>query len=232
MQLADSTPNRGRRRSPVLTTAAAVFGVALLVAACGGGGSNPGVANVSSSKTSSSSSTATGNVNSSSGGGGPSTSTGSPGPGAARSSFAIAGANRSNMLAFAGCMRSHGEPNFPDPGANGVIRGSAIDPASPQFQTASKACRKYMPNGGQPPSPAQQQQMQAQALRFSQCMRAHGVKNFPDPQFQSGGRVGIRIGGGLGSGLDPNSPIFQAAQKACQADLPGRLGRVTAASGR
>jgi hypothetical protein len=39
------------------------------------------------------------------------------------------------------------------------------------------------------------------------------VPNFPDPQFPSGsGGFGIRIGG---PGVDPNSPAFQAAQKAC-----------------
>ncbi len=86
-----------------------------------------------------------------------------------------------------------------------------------------------MPNGGAPPSPAQQAQMQAQALKFSACMRSHGVPSFPDPQF-SGGHVGIRIQGGPGTGLDPRSPIFQAAQKACSAEVPG-FGPKAAAPG-
>lgn len=55
----------------------------------------------------------------------------------------------------------------------------------------------------------------AQALEFSKCMRAHGVTNFPDPG--SGGGVQI----GPGSGLHPQSPAFQAAQKACRGKLPG-----------
>src|SRR5205809_532426 len=50
----------------------------------------------------------------------------------------------------------------------------------------------------------------------------HGVHDFPDPTF-SGGRISMRIKGGPGSDLDPNSPTFQAAQKACQSDLPGKL---------
>jgi hypothetical protein len=75
-----------------------------------------------------------------------------------------------------------------------------------------------MPNGGQPPSPAQQAKMQAQALKFSACMRSHGVPKFPDPQFSSG-RASLQIG--RANGIDPKSPIFQAAQKACQKNMPG-----------
>jgi hypothetical protein len=125
---------------------------------------------------------------------------------------------------FASCMRSHGEPNFPDPNAQGVLSissSSGIDPSSPQFQSAQHACSKYLPNGGQPPSPAQQAKMQAQALKFSACMRGHGVPNFPDPEFGNG-KVAIRIG--ASSGIDPQSPQFQAAQKACQGELPGKAG--------
>ncbi|MGP0033011.1 MAG: hypothetical protein ACLP4R_00290 [Solirubrobacteraceae bacterium] len=52
-----------------------------------------------------------------------------------------------------------------------------------------------------------------QALQFSQCMRAHGVTNFPDPT----GR-GIQIT--PGSGINPQSPAFQTAQKTCDRYLP------------
>jgi hypothetical protein len=73
------------------------------------------------------------------------------------------------------------------------------------------ACRSKLPNGGQPPklSASQKQAM----LRFSQCMRAHGVTNFPDPTFGAAGRPDLKIGQSLG--LDPNSPTFQSAQKQC-----------------
>jgi hypothetical protein len=55
------------------------------------------------------------------------------------------------------------------------------------------------------------------AIAYSKCMRSHGVKNFPDPG--SGSTNGaIRIS--QGSGLDPNSPTFQAAQNVCQSLLP------------
>ena len=54
-----------------------------------------------------------------------------------------------------------------------------------------------------------------QMLKFSGCMRANGVPNFPDPS--AGG--GIQIS--PGSGLNPQSPAFQAAQKTCAKLLPG-----------
>ena len=58
----------------------------------------------------------------------------------------------SQALRFAGCMRSHGLPTFPDPTVNsqGVsIRGPAgVGPGSPVFQSAQQACRKFMPGGG------------------------------------------------------------------------------------
>jgi hypothetical protein len=128
------------------------------------------------------------------------------------------------ILKFAQCMRAHGVHNFPDPtqtgnGASLSVSGSAdngLDPNSPQFQSAQQACQSLLPQGG-PGGPASPQERQ-QALAFSQCMRSHGVPNFPDPQF-NGNRVGIRISPGMG--LDPSSPTFQQAQQACQSKMPG-----------
>jgi hypothetical protein len=51
-------------------------------------------------------------------------------------------------------------------------------------------------------------------IKFADCMRAHGVSDFPDPS--SGG--GIQLSG---SGINPQSPAFQSAQSACQKLLPG-----------
>jgi hypothetical protein len=53
------------------------------------------------------------------------------------------------------------------------------------------------------------------ALEISRCMRAHGVSNFPDPDSNGG----INIGG---TGLNPQAPAFQAAQRACQKYFPNR----------
>jgi len=136
--------------------------------------------------------------------------------------------NAKNAVKFAAYMRSRGVPKFPDPNSQGAIQvssGMGIDPNSRAFQTAQQACQKELPGGGQP-SPQQAAKAQQQMLKFSACMRAHGLPDFPDPTV-SGGRVGLRITGGPGSDLDPNSPTFQAAQKACQSDMPGKLGAST-----
>ena len=55
------------------------------------------------------------------------------------------------------------------------------------------------------------------SLAFSACMRSHGVHNFPDP---SAGSNGQQVTIQQGSGIDPNSPAFQAAQRSCQSLLP------------
>ncbi len=52
----------------------------------------------------------------------------------------------------------------------------------------------------------------AQAEAYSQCMRSHGVPNFPDPVLTPSGGYGYRT-----SGIDPNSTAFQGALQACKA---------------
>jgi hypothetical protein len=54
------------------------------------------------------------------------------------------------------------------------------------------------------------------ALRFAQCMRSHGVSNFPDPS--SGGGLYITPS----SGLNPQSPAFQSARQSCKSLLPDK----------
>jgi hypothetical protein len=117
---------------------------------------------------------------------------------------------------FTACMRSHGVPNYPDPNAQGVITidsSMGIDPSSPLFQKAHADCQKLLP-AGKAPSPAQQQQQEKRALAFAACMRSHGVPHYPDPTFGSGGMISQKIS--RSSGVDPSSPIFQTAQKACR----------------
>jgi hypothetical protein len=62
-------------------------------------------------------------------------------------------------------------------------------------------------SGGSAPS---QGQLQQSALKYSQCMRSHGVPNFPDPS----------PGGGFifqaGAGLNPDSPAVRRAQAKCK----------------
>ncbi len=119
-------------------------------------------------------------------------------------------------------MRAHGVTDFPDPSGDGRIAisntggpgSSDLDPNHPQFQAAQQACKSLAPSPG---TPAQQAADRAGSLKFAQCMRSHGLADFPDPNTSGG----IQIQGGPGGDLEPNNPQFQAAQKACQRFLPG-----------
>jgi hypothetical protein len=130
-------------------------------------------------------------------------------------------------------MQSHGVPNFPDPNSQGEIEiqgnsGNGLNPDSPVFQNAEKVCQSKQPK----PTPAQQAQAQAYALRVAQCMRAHGIKDYPDPPAGSGGRISIHLSNNPGSDLNPNNPLFQRAQAKCMPNapkLPG--GNHTSSSG-
>jgi hypothetical protein len=94
-------------------------------------------------------------------------------------------ANHEKAMKFAQCMRDNGVSQFPDPDASGaltienVVNGSSVDPNSATFQQALSACRDLEPAGfmGQKRSA----QQQAAALKFAQCIRDNGVKDFPDP---------------------------------------------------
>lgn len=61
----------------------------------------------------------------------------------------------------------------------------------------------------------------AKLVKYSQCMRSHGVPDFPDP---TGGRLMLQFKKGSSSTLDPNSPQFQAATQACKSLAPAGLG--------
>ena len=122
-------------------------------------------------------------------------------------------------LAYSQCMRAHGEAGFPDPQPNGAILITSKDhlaQGSPQFAAANKACQHLLPNGGVMTA-AQKQQALSHLLKFSACMRAHGIANFPEPTVANGG-VGLSVGGP--GGPDPRSPQFQSAQQACRKLMP------------
>jgi hypothetical protein len=126
------------------------------------------------------------------------------------------------LLKYSQCMRSHGLPSFPDPvqESGGISlslkKGSGLDPSSASFKAAEAACRKYAPrHGNEEPMPAAEQQ---KFLRYSQCMRTHGVPSYPDPKF-SGGGVQLRMPPGLG----PDSPSLKTAQEACKSLTPGGM---------
>jgi hypothetical protein len=190
----------------VLLTAG-LASVALLAAGCAGGAKSPSVASLA---------TTTSNTD---GGANSKPLAFALPPGGARVGASISTQVGSSAVGvkYTACMRSHGVPNFPDPDALGTITitvSRSLNPSSPLFQKAAADCQHLVP-AGEGPSPALQQRIKARALAFAACMRSHGVPNYPDPTFSNGG---VSQGFNSKSGVAPNSPIFQAAQKACQSN--------------
>jgi hypothetical protein len=60
-------------------------------------------------------------------------------------------AQQEAWLSWAGCIRAHGVPNFPDPTFSGGVAvqiSGASGPSSPQLQSAMDACKSQMPSTG------------------------------------------------------------------------------------
>jgi hypothetical protein len=54
------------------------------------------------------------------------------------------------MRAFAQCMRDNGLPDFPDPDADGRLRGAGHEQRNdPTYRAANDKCRDKLPGGGQ-----------------------------------------------------------------------------------
>jgi hypothetical protein len=132
------------------------------------------------------------------------------------SSASGTGSNDTLALKFAQCMRAHGVPNFPDPGRPAADQ-PGINQQAPAFQSSEQQCDKLTNNPEPKRSPASKSQRLA-ALAESECMRKHGVPNFPDPTFLSSGGSSVNL-----NGLNPQSPAFKQAQAACP--LGPRAGR-------
>jgi hypothetical protein len=117
-------------------------------------------------------------------------------------------------LAYAQCVRAHGVPNFPDPNSQGVfaVKNNDTHAEESQLHSAENTCKHLLPNGGQE-TQGQQQQTRTKLVQFAQCMRSHGLPNFPDPT--STGTLNF-----AGSGIKPNTPQFQSAMQACRSLLP------------
>jgi hypothetical protein len=94
-------------------------------------------------------------------------------------------ANAQKAVKFAECMRRNGVSQFPDPGASGkltidaVANGSSLDPSTPAFKQAISACKDLEPAGFTGSKRSSQQQQAA--LKFAECIRENGAKDFPDP---------------------------------------------------
>jgi hypothetical protein len=129
--------------------------------------------------------------------------------------------DQQRAVKFAQCMRAHGV-NMPDPkfsdGGRGVSISIPRGVSKEKVDKAQAACKQYLPNGGEPPKV--DPKITEQLRKFAQCMRAHGVPKFPDPQTSNGGGIAINAD----NGVNPESPTFKAAEKACKSLMPQPKG--------
>ncbi|WP_141704175.1 hypothetical protein [Planobispora rosea] len=115
---------------------------------------------------------------------------------------------------FARCMRENGiDMPDPEPGGERVKITGKVD--KNKLDKAHEACREYAPEAMR--NPVDDPGARDALLAFARCMRENGI-DVPDPDF-SGDGVGIKIGG---PELNPHSPEFEKAHKACEKLLPGR----------
>jgi len=179
-------------RGRALAVAAAVAGLSLLAAGCGGSGS-PSIASVG---TTASSTAATGGA-------------------AGSASPPTATQLQQGLLKYAECMRAKGVPGFPDPSPSGgfqIAQGSGVDPSSPAFKTAQTACRKLMAGVGPTPGSTTHPTTQwlEHMVKVAQCMRRRGISAFPDPTTTIPSDL-PSVGGGVISDIDGVVFVFPAS---------------------
>jgi hypothetical protein len=130
---------------------------------------------------------------------------------------------------YSSCMRNHGLPSFPDPAMtdhNGqqvayLTATIPIDP-SPAFKSAAKACRRILPtpsNASMTQLAAQQSARARHVLAFAQCLRSHGIPDFPDPTSQ--GQLTLEMVNA--AGVDLHAPTVLTAAKACLGTSDGAI---------
>jgi len=85
---------------------------------------------------------------------------------------------RDKAVKFAECMRANGVPHFPDPDPKGDS-SFGVDVSKEVFTKAVDACKDLKPPGAL--SAKRTPKQQSASLRFAQCVREHGVRDFPDP---------------------------------------------------
>lgn len=129
------------------------------------------------------------------------------------------GNGMAQLLAYARCMRTHGVSDFPDPtaspGGGAAIQinggpGSDLDRNNPTFMAAKRSCESLLPGAGEQSPPASPEKIAAE-VKWAQCIRSHGLPNFPDPDGE----------GAFDSGkFDPGSAAFEVASNACRSLQP------------
>ena len=136
------------------------------------------------------------------------------------------GTAHERAVEFAQCMRANGIGAFPDPDASGkltidgIANGSSVDTSSAAFEQALSACKDLEPPGftGTKVTP----QQRTARLKFAQCMRDNGVKDFPDPA-NGEPLVDTTKIPSLGNRSPRTDPVFAPAMDKCRVALEAAL---------
>jgi hypothetical protein len=116
------------------------------------------------------------------------------------------------MTKFAQCVRKHGFPKFPDPPySKGELNslGLTTQRIGP---LENGACHSDALAAGIVETRAELQQRLAAGLKVAECMRSHGVTNFPDPSSNGAFMLSPSVGNDAG---------YAAAAKTCSAPPGG-----------
>ncbi|NUR71416.1 MAG: hypothetical protein HOU81_11390 [Hamadaea sp.] len=146
-----------------------------------------------------------------------------------------------SRIAFSHCMRTHGVPNFPDPDSKGNYQATgpgALGVSSTQYEAAEQACLSQLPTGGSLEEqtnqclwfgacpPALLQQLMNIERQYAECIRTHGVPNWPDPEINKGNRPAFNLSK---AGIDPDSmgtARFEALDRDCRSRLGGSVPKL------
>jgi hypothetical protein len=146
---------------------------------------------------------------------------GAPGPSGGASTIAT-------LDKYSACMRDHGVSGFPDPSTTETPNSfgmdgynfdlpATMDTQSPAYESAQTTCGKLVSTGsGSSPPAGMLAKAREAALKRAECMRKHGVPNFPDPTGNGNGNgITESSAGGSNARMSPQSPTFQQAEKIC-----------------
>ena len=126
---------------------------------------------------------------------------------------------RDKAVKFAECIRAHGVSDFPDPDAKNQFQyGVSVSPAV--WTKAVDACKDLQPPGTL--SGKRSPRQQSTALKFAQCMRDNGVKDFPDPA-NGDPLIDTTKIPSLGERSPRTDPVFAPAMDKCRATLQAAL---------
>jgi hypothetical protein len=166
--------------------------------------------------------------------------TGSPDASGSASSRSADGssATAQSAVAYSQCMRANGVPKYPDPASGGQLPkgdAQAFGVSDATYQAAQRTCQHLLPTGGSFDQqshecieagdcpPALVQQMLTADRKFAQCMRSHGVPNWPDPTIGANGGPIFKVSATGITHSQTHSPPMENTITACMRTDPAQV---------